>query len=117
MNILNVKILTPNIVKYALYYSKLREFVKHIFPEKRKNLGTAGWPSPKGSALAFPHEAEEVEEEVDEVQIELEGGEDGGLLRHLGVVPAGKVVVPDALGVISGEAQEDGDADEAVKPL
>ena len=58
-----------------------------------------------------------VEEQVDKVQIELEGGVDGRLGQH-GLVP-GKAVVEmlDLLGIVSGKGQEDRDSDQAVQPL
>ena len=69
------------------------------------------------SVPASAQEAEQIEEQVDEIQVELESGEDGGLGRHLGVVAVVGVEGLDLLGVVGGEAQEDGDADEAVDPV
>ena len=64
------------------------------------------------SVALIAQEAQQVQEQVNEVQIELEGGEDGGLGQHLrgdGIVV---VVDLDLLGVVGGPAQEGGDADE-----
>ena len=69
------------------------------------------------SALALSHKAEKIEEEVDEVQIELKRRIDGSLLGQLSIMSEGVVIGFDLLGVIGGEAQEDGDADEAVDPF
>ena len=62
-------------------------------------------------------EAQQVQKQVDEVQIELEGGEDGGLGQHVG--GGGVVVVEgaDLLGVIGGVGQEDHHADGAGHPV
>lgn len=69
------------------------------------------------SVPASAQEAEQIEEQVDEVQIELEGGKDRGLGGHLGVVAVVGVESLNLLGVVGGEAQEHGDADEAVDPV
>ena len=69
------------------------------------------------SVFLAAQEAQQVQEQVDKVQIELEGGEDGRLGQH--VRGRGIVVVegPDLLGVVGGVAQENGDADEADHPV
>ena len=69
------------------------------------------------SAFALSHKAEKIEEEVDEVQIELKRRIDGSFLGQLSIMAESVVIGLDLLGVIGGEAQEDGDADEAVDPF
>ena len=61
--------------------------------------------------------AEQIEEEVDEVQIELKRRENGRLTSHVRIMRIEQIVGLDILGIVGGQHQENGDAGQAVEAV
>ena len=75
-------------------------------------------PGSLRSPAAVPsQEPQQIQKQVDEIQVQLEGGVDGCLLQHHLVAIEILVVGPDLLVVVSGEAQEHHNAHHADDPL
>ncbi len=65
---------------------------------------SGGLPATPWLLLALSQEAQEIQEQVDEVQIQLQGGIDGRPLQHGLVTLIGGVEGLDFLGIVSGKA-------------
>ena len=66
------------------------------------------------SVAPAAEDAKHEQEDVDEVEVQVEGAEDGGLLHRARV--DGQVAILDALHVIGGQGGEDDDADDGDQP-
>src|SRR5438045_4065722 len=65
---------------------------------------------------AVAHDAEDGEEEVDEGGVEEEGADDGDAAHHVRGVDVGEGEVLEGLGVVDGEADEDGEGGVGEEP-
>lgn len=77
---------------------------------QKKGRPHGGRPSALKTVAAAGEDAQDVEEQVDEVQIQFQRREHRGLLCQFRVAGVGKVSGLDLLGVVGGVAGKDDDA-------
>ena len=66
------------------------------------------------SLFPLSNGSQQVDKQIDKIQIQLQGREDGCLGRHLSVMAVCLVIGSDLLSVVSGEEQEDEDPERII---